>query len=384
MASLKRRLYAALHPLYRLLLPTRVGRAAYVPRTAKRVLVVRHDRLGDMILTTPVFDLLREVAPGVEIDVLASPKNAPLLEGDARVARVLVDDGTWRGLWRLRPALRARQYDAVFSLIPGRSVRGGWTAGAASGAMTHRVSTWRPKRYHGFFTRVVRLPRSIVTAHVSRQMSYVIRSAFGPTGRDVASASALAAPIRLHVPDDARATAASFLEARGIGAFVTLNLRSAAAARSWSASEATALLPVLLAAHPALHIVMVPGPADAAEADAVCTAVHTAVHTAAHTTRVHIFDPSAPLLTLAALVERAAMMITPDTMTLHLAVATGRPVLSLHTTTDGNVPDLWKAVGVPSRALVAPSGQGVPAIGAGTVADAFEQLARDAHADLGD
>ncbi len=375
MASLKRRFYAALFPVYRLLFPTRVDRAAFVPRSAKRVLVVRHDRLGDMILTTPVFDLLRELAPGVEVDVLASTRNAALLEGDARVARVFMDDGTWSGLWRLRSQLRARRYDAIFSLIPGRSVRAGWTAGVASHATTHRVSTWRPKRYHGFFTRVVRLPRSLTTAHVSRQMSHVVRAAFGPVGRD-AAASNLAAPIRLHIPDGARRTAERFLESHGIGAFVTLNLRSAAAARSWTASEATALLPVLLAAHGALHIVMVPGPADAAEAEGVRAQVNS--------TRVHIFDPAAPLLTLAALVERAAVMITPDTMTLHLAVATGRPVLSLHTTTDGNVPDLWKAVGVPSRALMAPEGQGVPAITAPRVAEAFEALARDAQAALGD
>ena len=376
MASLKRRFYAALSPVYRLLFPTRVGRAAFVPRSVRRVLVVRHDRLGDMILTTPVFDLLRELAPGVEVDVLASTRNAALLEGDARIAHVFMDDGTWTGLWRLRPHLRARRYDAIFSLIPGRSVRAGWTAGAASHATTHRVSTWRPKRYHGFFTRVVRLPRSLVTAHVSRQMSYVVRAAFGPVGHDTAAASALAAPIRLHVPEGARATSAHFLESHGIGAFVTLNLRSAAAARSWAAAEATALLPTLLAAHPALHVVMVPGPADAAEAEGVRAQVRS--------TRVHIFDPAAPLLTLAALVERAAVMITPDTMTLHLAVATGRPVLSLHTTTDGNVPDLWKAVGVPSRALLAPEGQGVPAITATRVAEAFEELAREAQAALGD
>ena len=376
MASLKRRAYAALFPLYRALLPTRVAGTAFVPRTAQRVLVIRHDRLGDMILTTPVFDLLRQLAPGVEVDVLASPKNAALLAGDERVSRVIVDDGSWRGLWRLRRVLRARSYDAVFSLIPGRSIREGWTAGAASHAGTHRVSTWRPKRYHGFFTRVVRLPRSLTTAHVSRQMSYVVRAAFAAPGRDVATASALAAPIRLHVPAASRAAAAAFIAGAEIGAFVTLNLRSAAAARSWSAAGARELLPMILAAHPRLHVVLVPGPTDAAEAEAVRAAVASA--------RVHLFDPAAPLLTLAALVARAAMMITPDTMTLHLAVATGRPVLSLHTTIDGNVPDLWKAVGVSARALVAPAGQGVPAIIAGEVAAAFEMLARDAGARLGD
>jgi ADP-heptose:LPS heptosyltransferase len=374
--TLKRRWYATLFPLYRLLGRTTVARGARVPDTVRRVLVVRHDRLGDMILTTPVLDLLRQLAPGVEVDVLASPKNAALLDGDARVARVFVDDGTWGGLWRLRPALKARRYDAVFSVIPGRSIRGGWTAVAASHAHTHRVSTWRPKRYHGFFTRVVRLPRSLATAHVSRQVSYVVRAAFQAPGRDVAAASALAAPIRLHVSDAAQAAARAWHATIGDVPFVTINLRSAAAARSWSAAEAAALVPGLLERHPRLHVAFVPGPADAAEVQAVMAQVGS--------DRVHLFDPTAPLLTLAAVVARAALMITPDTMTLHLAVATGRPVLSLHTTTDGNVPDLWKAVGVPSRALVAPPGAGVPAIPAAEVLAAFEALAREVPLALGD
>ena len=364
---MKRRLYAWLVPLYRLVLWIGMPRNTRLSKSLRRVLVVRHDRLGDMILTTPVFDLLAELAPGVEIDVLASPKNAALVKGDDRVRQVFEDDGTWRGLWRLRPLLQLRQYDAVFSLIPGRSIREGWTAAAASHALTHRVSIWRPKRYHGFFTRVVRLPRSVAQGHVSRQMSYVVRAAFGKARGDPAVASALAAPIRVAIPAASRAAADAWVASNHLGAFVTVNVASAAPARSWSAAECARLLPVLLEGHPALSFVLVPGPADVADAELVRATVGSP--------RVLVFDARAPLLTVAALVSHAARLITPDTMTLHLAVATGRPVLSLHTVTDGNVPDLWKAVGVPSRALVAAAGEPVGAIRAESVAAAFESLA---------
>jgi len=370
---LKRRFYAALFPVYRLLFPTRVPREARVPRTVKRVLVIRHDRLGDMILTTPVFDLLHSLAPGVEIDVLASPRNASLLDADDRVARVFLDDGTWRALPRLRRMLRARRYDAVFSLIPGRSIRQGWTAGIAAWPDTHRVSTWRPKRYHGFFTRVVRLPRSLQREHVSRQSSFVVRAAFGAE-RGLPDASVLAAPIRLAIPDDARREADAFIAAHALTTFVTVNLASTAPARSWTGDECARLLSILLVRHPGLSFVFVPGPTDVGEAEQVRASLGSE--------RVVTFDPNASLLTVAALVSRSVLMVTPDTMTLHLAVATQRPVLSLHTMTDGNLPDLWKAVGVPSRALVAPRGSPVAAISAEQVAEAFEELAREAALSL--
>ncbi|GAC1515964.1 MAG: glycosyltransferase family 9 protein [Gemmatimonadaceae bacterium] len=363
-----RRFYAALYPLYRTLFPTRVRRGESVPYSVKRVLIVRHDRLGDMIVTTPVFDLLRQLVRGLEIDVLASPRNAVLIASDDRLARIFTDDGSWRALWVLRRDLRARHYDAIFSLIEGRSIRQGWTAGVAARVGTHRVSIWRPKRYHGFFTQVIRVPYSLHAAHVSRRMTFVVRTAFGITG-PTPDRSALARPVRIAIPQSATHAAETFIGGHRLGAFVAVNLASTAPARSWSAAECTRFLSVLLERYPTLSVVMVPAPPDVADAEQVRAAVASP--------RVLIFDPGAPLLDVAALIARAAVMITPDTMTLHLAVATARPVLSLHTATDGNTPGLWVAAGVVSRALVAAEGRPVSSISAEMVAGAFDDLARE-------
>lgn len=83
-----------------------------------RVLFLRHDRIGDMILTTGILRAIADATPTIRLDVLASPINAPVLRGERFVHDVIVFDrrnplSYARTLWRLR---RAR-YDAVIDCM---------------------------------------------------------------------------------------------------------------------------------------------------------------------------------------------------------------------------------------------------------------------------
>lgn len=66
-------------------------------RQIKKLLFIRIDRIGDMILSTPVFKSLKSANPLLEITVLASPTNARLIELNPYVERVIIFD-TRRGL----------------------------------------------------------------------------------------------------------------------------------------------------------------------------------------------------------------------------------------------------------------------------------------------
>src|SRR5688500_4856316 len=47
-----------------------------------RVLFLRHDRIGDMILSTGLLEAIAQSHPTIKLDVLASPSNAPVLRAD--------------------------------------------------------------------------------------------------------------------------------------------------------------------------------------------------------------------------------------------------------------------------------------------------------------
>jgi ADP-heptose:LPS heptosyltransferase len=58
-----------------------------------KVLVTRTDRLGDLVLSLPVFALLKQACPAWEIHALVAPGSVPLVENDPHLSRVW----TWNG-----------------------------------------------------------------------------------------------------------------------------------------------------------------------------------------------------------------------------------------------------------------------------------------------
>lgn len=96
-----------------------------------KILVIRRDNIGDLVLTTPVFAALRARFPGASIEALVNSYNAPVLAGHPDVDRVHVYTkrkhrvaGT-AGFAELSRAvrqwleLRARGYDHVLVAAPG-------------------------------------------------------------------------------------------------------------------------------------------------------------------------------------------------------------------------------------------------------------------------
>lgn len=69
--------------------------------TPKRILIVRTDRIGDVVLTTPAVKALRKHFPDAFIAMLVSPSTQMLVEDDPHLDRVLIDDrqGTHEGLF---------------------------------------------------------------------------------------------------------------------------------------------------------------------------------------------------------------------------------------------------------------------------------------------
>src|SRR6476619_7029258 len=83
-----------------------------------RVLYLRYDKVGDMIISTSLIDAIAQSHPTITLDVLASPANAPVLEGNPNVASIIVWDKARPGSYsRLFRELRQARYDAVIDCM---------------------------------------------------------------------------------------------------------------------------------------------------------------------------------------------------------------------------------------------------------------------------
>ncbi len=83
-----------------------------------KILIIRTDRIGDVVLTTPVFKALRHAYPQAQIAVMVSPATKELVDGNPYINEVMIDDRLGRhkgimGALYLARDIRSRGFDAV-------------------------------------------------------------------------------------------------------------------------------------------------------------------------------------------------------------------------------------------------------------------------------
>jgi heptosyltransferase II len=268
------------------------------PTDRPAALVIQTAFLGDVILTTPLLTRLAEQHGPV--DVVTTPAAAALLEHHPAVATVLrydkrgVDRG-WRGLWRMGRRLRARQYRRVY--LPHRSLRSAALA-LWSGA-EQRIGFDDSPAAMSYSTRV---PRLRAGHEVERLLALAGRS----TGE--------APPVSVAITSADQAAADAWLSRHGVASrFVALAPGSIWATKRWPYYQD-------LVARLEYPSVLLGGADDAVQAQTIA---------AAHPGQAASAAGALTLRESAALIRRAAVLVTNDSAPLHLATAVGTPVVAI-------------------------------------------------------
>src|SRR5215213_7350268 len=85
-------------------------------RTARRVLAIRLDNLGDVLVTTPALHALKESLPGVHLSLLASPVGAQAGRLNADIDDVIVHPSPLIDPWRALPQDSRREQRLIAML----------------------------------------------------------------------------------------------------------------------------------------------------------------------------------------------------------------------------------------------------------------------------
>lgn len=90
-----------------------------VPSDIKRILFVRTDHIGDVIMATPLLAMMHEQFPHATIDMLLGPWSAELFEHDPRVRKVIRFVAPWhdRGVPIQDPFVFLRKTQTLFRLL---------------------------------------------------------------------------------------------------------------------------------------------------------------------------------------------------------------------------------------------------------------------------
>lgn len=292
----------------------------------RRLLVVRNDRLGDLVLTLPAVAAIRATYPSAWLGLVVKPFAAPIAGCVDGVDEVVVDGGTQDALTERFQAFAA---DLLVSIAPGG--RAGWCAWRAG--VPHRVGPGY-RLYSPIFERTIEEHRRKGVRHeVELALSYAHR----------AGAKGGAARFPLRIPDDARASVEAWLAEHHVPPrYVVLHPGSGGSCPGWPAGHFAKLAELLLGED--VGVVVSVGPSDEAAARALDAA-------AVSVRRAPRFGGDLP--SLAALLAGASLVVASSTGPLHLAAALGAPTIALHAPWPTCGPGRWGPYAANGWAIVA-------------------------------
>lgn len=284
------------------------------PAAPKRILVLRLERIGDLLMTLPALADLQSFAPGTEIDLVVGSWNVDMARAIVPVSHVIPLDAAWLSregggleipsLLRTARGWRATHYDLAINFEP--DIRGNlitaasgaaWTAGYRSGgggAVLDLALDFDSRRH---------------TTDNARQLVAAVFNSSVPAEQ----------PPALIVPSDAHQSAARWLM-NAPSPVIGVHVSAGRAIKQWP-PERFAEVARQLVDYSDATIVLSGSAADRAMVDTVKAAVPSS--------RVVDVAGQIELLTLAGLIERYDLLITGDTGPMHLAVAVGTPVVAV-------------------------------------------------------
>ena len=312
----ERRLVWAADRLLRLAgAPRKWWRPSNPPASLRRILLLRLERIGDLLMVVPAIADLRALLPDATIDLVVGSWNRSLAETIPGVSRVETLDAEWlaRGpsgaampaLIRHARTWRQRHYDLAINFEPdirsnlllaasGAAFTTGYASGGG-GAVLDRALDYDPR------------------AHTTENARRLIASLTSGGSRD-------REPPPLRLGEDVRRAAAQHLAGAGRGPLVGVHVSAGRAVKQWEPERFADVARQLVAACGAT-IVLTGAPDNGPLVAEVRSRL----------AEYPVIDISgdSDLTVLAAVLQRLDLLIVGDTGPMHLAVAVGTPVVAI-------------------------------------------------------
>jgi heptosyltransferase-3 len=288
----------------------------------KRALVIQLRHHGDVLLSSPVFTVLKNHVPSVEVDALVYAETRPMLDLHPAIAQVHVIDRRWKELgvtarllreWRLLAVLRERRYDLVLHLS--EHPRGAWLARllgaryAVAYDFARKEGVWKRS-----FTHLVPLPRNGRRHRVELNLDALRRIGVQPSDDE--------RRLALVPGPDAERSVDQLLAAEGLAGarFIHFHPGSRWQFKCWPSERAAELVDALV--QRGMRVALSAAPEERELAMIAEIRKRTSAPVAD-------FSGKLTLKELAALSARAQLFIGVDSAPMHIAAAMRTPTVAL-------------------------------------------------------
>lgn len=327
--------------------------------TINSILIMRQDRIGDMIMTLPLIRRIRNLYPGIRTGVVASESNRIILkyEKDLDVITYRKNPvGFISSLvetWNFSPdaAVDMHMHDSTTSFIYALSSGAGWKLHIdRENRLPFNVRVKAPQDGHimdAFSGLLSGLGKLIETDSMQREIT--LSGEETDFAEDFWNRSAIS-------PENC----------------VAVNISAGGENRKWGVERYTRVCSRILEL--GLRPLILYSPHDSSSAEAVCRSEPGS-----------LISPVTPsILHLAAIIRGVSVMVSPDTSVIHLAASYGIPVVGMYLPFDPSLPK-WYPWDVKSEILMALDHSSLDSVTPEMVSGAVRRLVSDAvHSVHGD
>ncbi len=302
----------------------------------KKILLLRYDRLGDMVVSVPYFRALKRALPDCTLDIVASERNKMPLEYEKSLNNFFVLKNGLLNFFRLTSRLRREKYDLIFCLVSSKTTKAGLFANFAGTKKSIKIIQGYKKReklYSVLFNAVTDQPRDRMkmTDMMLEQVSMVL----GIELKKIANDKALA------LSEEILNEADRFLEEKNAGKFIFMNISAGTAMKCLSAQKNREIAEYILGKSN-YAIVLSFSHEDKEKAE----------ETARLSERIILFSPAQDMLA-SALIFKSEFVISPDTAIVHIAASFDKKGIAYYTPANGPINE-WLPLGNSISVLTAP------------------------------
>ncbi len=294
------------------------------PTDIKSILFLRPDAIGDMIVTSPLWRMLKKRNPDLIIGVAGSFRNVDSIRADTDITHIYSFDLADKKATDAEiQNVRKVQYDVVVLCKLDQKARGAALARRCSKKAITATITWDDRiPHHKLFTAIVHLPKPLHNKiRMGERLVYMIEHLFDldPVTDFERSPSLMIDP---HVFDRTKNTINTLYSERKASKHIVFNTQARNDFLEWGYENTLKLAQDITERFPDMLVLLTTSPIR--EPDLLeWLSKHNANE------RIMYF-PTPDLHELFSIVRLSTMVITPDTSLVHMASAEHKPLLSFY------------------------------------------------------
>ena len=326
------------------------------PSSVHSILILRPDKLGDMIVTVPLMHIIKTEFPHIRIEIVASPHNQVVIRNDSVIDEIHLYSKGFFDVVTLLTRLRRRHFDIIYDPICHDSATGLLMSHIIGKGAVLVAS--RKMRLQQFYDYCLEYEPDGKDHNIDNGLLLL-----NVLGRDPDQVDPF---VPVFVPESDRIVAHEFIDALPQDGCIRIgvNISAGSPSRVLSDDKYIEIMRGIAERHGNCSFVLICTPPDRSRG-------HQIVEESGVT--ANIVPDGLSLLAAAAVIEKLDVLISPDTSLVHMAGLARVPVVGLYCNHPRNY-EFWKPYRQQYGSVVAKSAGNIHDIEASQVIDEFFRL----------